>query len=297
MKADQLDPYDVQALTKSGGHFQLNQIPNGMGNSGSGLYQSGYAKGLVKSFGTKITKGFRHKTGGVYEEDSLSEMGIFTYATPNNSAGMMEYRFAEQLSNGIKTPLIYIITQWFKYPVEFEKNNEWIYMTGAAKVVGNQDHPHKPIQLQLISKDEAIKHLNNLIETFRSPTEIRIRPQLPESLRLGWSYTKIKGDTSKRKALIDYACSKHMRCPGEKCNHVRFSELSSKNIHIGHRISQNWNSQNLGVVDIHHPYNLYLSCNICNISLQDRYPTEIDSLISEIGTIGDWLMDDLLEDK
>ena len=85
-----------------------------------------------------------------------------------------------------------------------------------------------------------------------------------------------------------------MRCPGDKCSSKFFKDLNKKNIHIGHRISQNWNSQNFGVADVHHPYNLYLTCNICNISLSDKYPTEIDKLINKLGTIGDWLMSDLL---
>ncbi|NVK27404.1 MAG: hypothetical protein HWE14_05135 [Flavobacteriia bacterium] len=297
MKAESLEPSDVISLTKAGGHFQLNQIPYGHGSSGSGLYQSGYAKGLVKSFGTKITKGFRHKTGGVYEDDSLNEMGIFTYATPNNSAGMMEYRFAEQLSSGLKVPLIFIITQWFKYPIEFEINNEWIYMTGVAKVVGKGSHPHDPINLQLISKDEAVKHLTSLIDAFSSPQEVRIRPQLPEHLKLGWSYTKIKQNKEKRRILIEYARNNQLKCPGEICNHIPFSRLQDSNVHIGHRISQNWASQNIGVVDIHHPYNLYLSCNTCNSSLSDKYPSEIDLIINKNGTIGDWLNADLLDDE
>lgn len=51
----------------------------------------------------------------------------------------------------------------------------------------------------------------------------------------------------------------------------------------------------MGVVDVHHPYNLYLSCAACNIALSARYPTEIDKLIQENGTIGDWLMNGLLD--
>ncbi|MDB2504363.1 hypothetical protein N9X92_01375 [Gammaproteobacteria bacterium] len=51
----------------------------------------------------------------------------------------------------------------------------------------------------------------------------------------------------------------------------------------------------MGVVDVRHPYNLYLSCAACNIALSAKYPTEIDKLIQENGTIGDWLMNGLLD--
>jgi hypothetical protein len=294
MKTEILSVDDVVALTKSGGHFQFNQIPNGMYNSGSGLYQNNYARGLVQSFGTGITKGFRHKTGGVYEEDSLNEMGIFTYATPNIASGMMEYRFSEQFSLELGVPLIYIITQWFKYETKFEKLNNWLYMTGVAKVVGNGKHPHDPIKLQLISKDEALKLLNNLIEAFQTKGDFRIRPPMPEHLKLGWSYDKIKADKIKRQLIITYASKHNLRCPGDKCGNMSFRDLKNSDVHIGHRISQKWNSQNYGVVDVHHPYNLYLSCYSCNISLGEKYPVEIDQIINKNGTIGDWLMNDFI---
>jgi hypothetical protein len=297
MKSEELIAEDVLSLSKSGGHFQFNQLPYGPNNSGSALYQNNYPKGLVHSKETGIIKGFRHKTGGVYEADSLNEMGVFTYATPNNAAGMMDYRFAEKFSKNLGIPLVYIITQWFVYKTNFEDLNKWIYMTGVAKVISDSKHPHDPIKLQLINKDEAIKLLNNLLDTLETKSEFRVRPPLPEHLRLGWSYPKIIQNKEKRKKILDYAIEKNLRCPGDKCNKTFFKELKSSNIHIGHRISQNWNVQNSGVADVHHPYNLYLSCGSCNSSLSEKYPTEIDELINKIGTIGDWLITDLLKES
>jgi hypothetical protein len=116
---------------------------------------------------------------------------------------------------------------------------------------------------------------------------------MPEHLRLGWSFSKIKGE--KRKALIALAREKRFGCPGDGCGHIDFSKVKNSEIHIGHRISQNWNSQNVGVVDVHHPYNLYLSCGACNMSLGKKYPSEIDELIQKNGTIGDWLMSGILD--
>ena len=295
MKSEELIAEDVLALSKSGGHFQFNQIPYGPDNSGSPLYQNNYPKGLVHSKATGLIKGFRHKTGGVYEADSLNEMGVFTYATPNNPAGMMDYRFAEKFSKKLGVPLIFVITQWFKYKTNFEELNSWIYMTGVAKVYSESNHPHDPIKLQLINKDEGIKLINNLLDAMQTKGEYRVRPPLPEHLRLGWSYNKIKQDKEKRKNIIEYSIKNSHRCPGDKCNNVFFKDLKSVNIHIGHRISQNWNALNTGVADVHHPYNLYLSCGVCNTSLSQKYPTEIDQLISHMGTIGDWLITDLLD--
>jgi hypothetical protein len=111
---------------------------------------------------------------------------------------------------------------------------------------------------------------------------------------LGQFYNKIKADKKKRALIIEYSHKNNLRCPGDLCNQSQFKEIKNSKIHVGHRISQKWNSQNSGIADVHHPYNLYLSCAACNISLSDKYPTEIDKMINELGTIGDWLMKDLL---
>ena len=294
MKAEELSAEDAHALSRTGGHFQFNQVSNGTDRSGALLYLEGYAKGLVKSKGVGLTKGFRHRTGGIYEEDSLSEMGVFKYATPTDAAGMMEYRFAENFSNRLRVPLIYVITQWFRYDTKHEPLNNWIYMTGVAKVVSRQSHPYQSIELQLVDKDDALRTIENLLDAIKSTGETPIRPPMQEHLRLGWSFDKISKDRKKRTLILDYAKRNNFRCPGDKCAHVPFRDLAPRQIHFGHRISQKWNSSNAGVADVHHPYNLYLSCDKCNVSLGAKYPTEIDRLIDDTGTIGDWLMRDLL---
>ena len=210
---------------------------------------------------------------------------------------MMEYRWAEQFSEKLGIPLVYVITQWFKYDTKFEPLNDWIYMTAVAKVKGLKNHPGDPIELQLINKDDALKIIDNLLDAVSAKGDLRVRPPMPLHMVLGWSYDKISKDTSKRTAVLDHAVRARLRCPGEKCGHVFFYSLPRKSIHIGHRISQNWNSKNTGVVDVHHPYNLYLSCDTCNTSLSDKYPTEIDELLDDLGTIGDWLMSGLLDEK
>lgn len=128
-------------------------------------------------------------------------------------------------------------------------------MTGVAKVVSHSKHPHDPISLQLISKDEAMKLLDNLLAAFQTKGDFRIRPPMPEHLRLGWSYDKINSGKSKRQRVIDYAIEHGLRCPGESCSHNLFKDLAKSKIHIGHRISKKWNSQNSGVADVHHPFN------------------------------------------
>lgn len=285
MQVEELVASDVMSLAAAGGHFQFNQ-----GIKGSKLYRTGFQHGLVKNQGGGLIIGFRHKTSGSYDEDNLSEMGVFTYATPEDASGMMEYRFHENFSELLGIPRLIILSQWFRYKTVLEDNNQWLYMTGIAKVVGTQDHPAKPIQLQLINREEAFRLLLAHEQLMTNNVNEKVRPPLPEHLRLGWSYEKIKANKKKRAALIKYAQERHHKCVGKLCGHVPFEKLEPSKIHIGHRISQHWNSQNSGVVDVHHPYNLYLSCDKCNISLQSKYPTELDNAINTVGTIGDWLM-------
>lgn len=306
MQVDELSAEDVLSLSHAGGHFQFNQVASGRAGkkkdgpstlsdparSGSLLYLTGQARGLVKSKGLGLTKGLRHKTGGIYEEDALSEMGVFTYASPTDAAGMMELRFAENFSRLLRTPLIYVITQWFRYVTECEEHNQWLYMTGIAKVVtkSRQRRPNAPIQLQLISKELAVAAIDNLLDALRIGGDYQVKPIMPDHLRLGWSYDKIASEPWKKKAIVDYAQQRNLRCPGTACHHQPFRGLKPREIHVGHRISQKWHRINVGVVDVHHPYNLYLSCHGCNTSLQDKYPAEIDEHIASLGTIGDWLM-------
>jgi len=51
MKTEELTSDDVVSLTKSGGHFQFNQLAG----SGSMMYRTSYPKGLVQTLGTGIT--------------------------------------------------------------------------------------------------------------------------------------------------------------------------------------------------------------------------------------------------
>ena len=169
------------------------------------------------------------------------------------------------------------------------KLNQWLCMTGVAEV-GRRKSPQGPHQVAIDQQGCALKTLDLIIDAFKAKGD-RIRTILPEHLRLGWSYPKINTGAKKSK-LIEFAKAQGFACPGHKCGGVPFETLPDREIHIGHRISQKWNSQNSGVADVHHPYNLYLSCGACNMSLGAHYPDEMDARINVLGTIGDWLMDE-----
>ena len=92
-----------------------------------------------------------------------------------------------------------------------------------------------------------------------------------------------------RKSLTE---SDYVRLNGIKiCNHVFFRDLETKHIAFGHIISQNWSTAFTFVNDkVHHPDNLYLTCNKCNSSLSDSFPDkDLKKEIEKTGTIGDWL--------
>ena len=47
---------------------------------------------------------------------------------------------------------------------------------------------------------------------------------------------------------------------------------------------------------IHHPDNLYLTCNLCNSALGGNPPdNELKTRIFNTGTIGDWIRDKLTD--
>lgn len=143
--------------------------------------------------------------------------------------------------------------------------------------------------------DEAKKRLQTKkigkLETKRVP--------LPEKVVEEWNYKRVtsgkKGDIIKK-----WAKNSGLKCiDGSKCGSVEFSTLENSKITFGHIIPQSWGKEYPHLLSsIHHPDNLYLTCQSCNSSLNSGFPDdELKKRISgKEGTIGDWLrnhLDDL----
>ena len=143
--------------------------------------------------------------------------------------------------------------------------------------------------------DEAKKRLQTKkigkLETKRVP--------LPEKVVEEWNYKRVtsgkKGDIIKK-----WAKNSGLQCiDGGKCGSIEFSALENSKITFGHIIPQSWGKEYPHLLSsIHHPDNLYLTCQSCNSSLNSGFPDdELKKRISgKEGTIGDWLrnhLDDL----
>ena len=97
--------------------------------------------------------------------------------------------------------------------------------------------------------------------------------------------------SEKGKKIKRFAAKRGKLCPGSLCNHIKFAQLTTRNIAFGHIISQKWTQTfNFLLEKRDHPDNLYLSCQKCNSSLSDNFPdAELRNEIVTRGTIGDWL--------
>lgn len=126
------------------------------------------------------------------------------------------------------------------------------------------------------------------------------RDALPESVINEWNYKKI---TTGKKGLIikNWAKKSNLKCiDGSKCGGIKFKEIENSKITFGHIIPQSWSKEYPHLLtSIHHPDNLYLTCQSCNSSLSSGFPDdELKKRISgKEGTIGDWLRNHIEELK
>src|SRR5690606_23288535 len=104
--------------------------------------------------------------------------------------------------------------------------------------------------------------------------ETNVRSSLPEELVAKFNYESIRDNPLIRNKIIQWSISKNRRCPGDKCGNILFKDIKSRNqIHLGHIIPQKWGGVFHYIQEknhINHPDNLYLTCNICNTSLNYR---------------------------
>ena len=146
--------------------------------------------------------------------------------------------------------------------------------------------------MEIVNRPEVYKsihHFNSLQDTL---TEIKFRTDLDVQLAEEWSFEEIHS-SKKGKEIKKWFKENGEKCPGNKCEHIQFDELSDSKIGFGHIIPQDWartfpHYQTI----IHHPDNLYLTCNKCNSSLGNNFPNKNNISqedIEDAGTIGDWL--------
>jgi hypothetical protein len=285
LRSKTLSIQDAEAITNDGGQL----IPVNENSRLLSCEQQGVVLGPEK----KLVLAVRHSEGNY--EDSLDELGRFTYQPPTDVSGMLRYRWCQFISQQLKIPYVVLVIMWFEYRLNNKMNQ--LFVLSPAKIIDSSndlinlnESIHRPLKLQLIPRHEALSTLN-LIRSLNSENiDIAVRAELSDELAREWSYDKINS-TEKGKQLKQWAKENSRFCPGEKCNHTLFRDFKNSDIAFGHIVSQNWSSAFTFMLDkVHHPDNLYLTCKICNSSLSNNFPDmKLREQIVKEGTVGDWL--------
>jgi hypothetical protein len=292
LRSELLNPWDANTIVDQGG--QLLPI-----NKSSRLLQC-IQQGVELGVNKRLILAVRHSEGNY--EDKMDDLARFTYQPPNNTAGMLRYRWCQFLGDSMKIPYILLAIMWFEAHRPINNDLKHVFMVAPAKIIEYEkdlvnlgDSLSNPLELQIINRTEALSILNLVSSLSETDLEIETRFELPEQLAREWSYDKIN-NTEKGRKIKRWAKKTGKKCPGQFCKkgkspNIEFKDLKMSEIAFGHIISQNWTKAYTFMLDkVDHPDNLYLTCSSCNSSLGDTFPDKsFRDKIVQSGTIGDWL--------
>lgn len=285
LRSEKLNSFDAEKLINEGAQL----IPV---NEKSRVFKS-EQQGVLYGPNKRLILGVRHSEGNY--DDTLNEVARFTYQPPTDCTGLMRYRWCHYLSEQLNIPYILIVMMWFEYRLNKDLNQ--LFIIAPAKIINNKSelknldkNLHMPLELQLITRKEALDTLLVIDSRKDSLGDIRVRTPISDTLAREWSYLNIN-DSEKGKKIKRWAMENGKKCPGTICNHKPFKDVPLAKISFGHIISQNWSKAfTYLLTSVHHPDNLYLTCSRCNSSLSDRFPdSELRAEIEDTGTIGDWI--------
>jgi len=134
----------------------------------------------------------------------------------------------------------------------------------------------KPLNLQLITRQEALSNINHIFTLAEPESDYQKRFPLEDRLAREYSFDKINA-TSKGRQLKRWAQKTGKLCPGTHCKnnqqHIELRDLRLPEIAFGHIVSQKWATTYPFLSEnVNHPDNLYLTCRNCNSSLSDLFP-------------------------
>jgi hypothetical protein len=285
LRSNILNKYDGDVLANEGGQL----IPV---NKESRIFQC-IQQGVELGVRKRLIIAVRHSEGNF--DDALDDLGRFAYQPPADVTGMLRYRWCQFLSKNLGIPYILIAVMWFEYRINEKMNH--VFVISPAKIIEAQKDIkdfgksiHRPLNLQIINRDEALNSINRIYSLDHSGIELATRAPLSDLLAREWTYERINS-SPKGRQIKKWAKKVDKTCPGNRCNHVRFDSLSLSQIAFGHIIPQDWARSFTYILDKKdHPDNLYLTCKSCNSSLSNNFPdSTLRREIYDRGTIGDWL--------
>ncbi len=293
LRSSMLTTIDVETIISLGGQI----IPLNKKSRVLTPEQQGVLYGPRKMF----ILGVRHSEGNF--EDSLDDLGKFTYQPPKDVSGLLRYRFLQKVSKKIEIGLVVLAIMWFEYKINNQIKH--VFVIAPAKLCDYENDLNNlnaslanPLSLQIIQRSEALNKIEQIFARDESNLVISVRSELDEKIAREFSYIQIK-DSKKGKKIKKWAQNTARKCPGPVCNGALFSTLRLPQIAFGHIISREWCRSFPHLQGkVNHPDNLYLTCNRCNSSLLDYFPDRIlrDKIITN-NTLGDWLRTNLTNIK
>ncbi len=288
LRTNNLNKFAADRLASEGAQL----IPE---NKISNIFGIRDQQGVMLGPNKRLIMGVRHSARNY--DDELDDLR-FTYQPPRTVPGMLRYRWCEFLSNNLEIPFTMLAVMWLWYSID-DKTKIPIFIIAPAQIVNTEKNLNdfdkslnNPLELQIVNRAEVYKSIHRFESMQDTLTEIRFRSDLDVRLAEEWSFEEIH--SSKRgKEIKKWFKENSKKCPGSKCGHVQFDEISDSEIGFGHIVPQDWaitfpHYQTI----LHHPDNLYLTCNKCNSSLGSNFPNKTNISqedIEKAGTIGDWL--------
>ena len=259
LRSDILNPFDANKLTNEGAQI----IPV---NNKSRVFNT-EQQGVLYGYNNRLILGTRHREGNY--DDKLDDLGRFTYQPPANVRGFLKYRWCHFLSTKLGLDYILLVITWFEFKLNDQINHAFII--SPAKINNKNSelsdlnkNLHKPLDLQLISREEAFNNLLVLQSLNEDIGHLTTRNPLPDIFAREWSYDKINNSEKGRK-IKRWAKDSGKKCPGNICENKPFKDIPLSKIAFGHIISQNWaRAFTYLLTSVDHPDNLYLTCSRCN---------------------------------
>ena len=288
LRSKNLNKFAADRLANEGAQL----IPH---NTISNIFNTIDQQGVMLGPNRRLIMGIRHSIGNY--DDKLDDL-CFTYQPPRELPGMLRFRWCEFLSTKLKIPFTILAVMWLRYSIDEEKNTPIFIITPVQIIkseesLGNLGESLKnPLKLQIVSRADVYKSIHRFNAFQDTDTEINFRDDLDVRFAEEWSFEEIHS-SNKGKVIKKWYKDQGKECPGNICDHIQFGELLDSEIGFGHIIPQDWaktfpHYQTI----VHHPDNLYLTCNKCNSSLGKNFPNKNNTSqekIEKLGTIGDWL--------
>lgn len=256
---------------------------------------------------------------GEYKDKANLETAF--YDTARDKKNVMQCRYLEFLGEEIfeKTDSGFVIQMTVKLDVKTGNGNSEYSIANVAcfcevipysawddemKSYAKKIYKNRilyPLMLRPLSVEEAkskISVIMSLSRTEKRDFDIRTTLLTSEE-RIYWDYNNCSRKKDQRNKIRDYIASSEIKCAHHNDDKTKPCDgMTRNNWQVSHILSQSWSeSYHIFKESVHHPDNLYLSCQSCNGSLGKGGPSErvLTYINKNHLTIGDLVRKGILE--